>query len=42
MKADVLCINEVREARVSSIRPLKIDDFGFIYIDKSIMIGQGT
>jgi len=42
MKANVPCINEVREARVSSIRPLKIHDFGFIYLDKSVMIGQGA
>ncbi|KIM79928.1 hypothetical protein PILCRDRAFT_73649 [Piloderma croceum F 1598] len=40
MKANVPCINEVGEACVSSIRPLKINDFGFIYLDKSVMIGQ--
>jgi len=41
MKANVPRINEICEAHASSIQPLKIDDLGFIYLDKSVIIGQG-
>ena len=41
-EALVPCLNEVAEARVSAIRPLKIGDFGFVYTKKVIMVGQGT
>ena len=41
IKANVLCINNVAEARISAIRPLKIGDFGFVYTKNAIMAAQG-
>lgn len=42
VKAAVPCIDEVAEARVSAVRPLKIGDYGFVYTKGSIMAAQGT
>jgi hypothetical protein len=39
---NVLCINDVTEAGISAIRPLKIGDFGFVYTKNAIMAAQGT
>ena len=42
IKANVLCINNVAEACISAVRPLKIGDFGFVYTKNAIMAAQGT
>jgi hypothetical protein len=42
MQAAVPCLNAVAEARVNTVRLLKIRDFGFVYTKKVIMVGQGT
>ena len=41
LKADVPCINEVCEARVNSVCPIRVGDFRFVYLDKSVIVGQG-
>ena len=41
IKANVPCINDVAEARISAVRPLKIVDFGFVYTKNAIMAAQG-
>ena len=40
-QAAVPCLNAVAEARVNTVHPLKIGDFGFVYTKKAIMVGQG-
>ena len=40
-QAAVPCLNAVAEARINTVRPLKIGDFGFVYTKKAIMVGQG-
>lgn len=39
--AAVPCNNEVAEARVSAVRPLKIGDYGFVYTKNWIMAAEG-
>ena len=34
-------VNDVAEARISAVRPLKIGDFGFVYTKNAIMAAQG-
>jgi len=41
LKAEVLSMVAVGDARVSALQPLKIGDFGLVYTPKCIMIGQG-
>jgi hypothetical protein len=41
VKANVPRINDVAEARISAVRPLKIGDFGFVYTKNAIIAAQG-
>jgi len=42
IKANIPRINDVTEACISTVRPLKIGDFGFVYTKNAIMAAQGT
>ena len=42
IKANTPCINDIVEAHISTVRPLKIGDFGFVYTKNAIMAAQGT
>ncbi|KAF8236484.1 hypothetical protein L208DRAFT_1251519, partial [Tricholoma matsutake] len=40
-QAKVPLLDEVIDGRVTILRPLKLGDFGFVFTDKGLLIGQG-
>ncbi|KAG6818744.1 hypothetical protein H0H93_002181 [Arthromyces matolae] len=39
-EARVPCISDVTHARVSKLRPLSVEDYGIVYVDRKLMVGR--
>jgi hypothetical protein len=40
-KAKVPCLSEVKNARVTTLRPLRIDDYGIVFTDHGLRVAHG-